>query len=110
MDKNTQLEQNNLDAQISLMKDIIENYHNIIYHVEEKGKELMNLLRERTVDDNEPIATRTVSFSNEKFEKLMDIAHILQDKSKYEQLGILAKKAVPDNVIKKKILLLLQKP
>ena len=103
------LEQNNLDTQTSLMKDIIQNDKNIIYHILENSKELMRILRQRKVDNNEPIETRTVSFTNEQFEKMIVIADMLENESKYEQLGILAKTAVPDNDIKKKILALLQK-
>lgn len=103
------LEQNNLDAQISLMKDIIQNDRNIIYHILENSKELMKILRQRKVDINEPDETRIVSFTNEQFEKMFNIVYILEDESKYEQLGILAKSAVPDNEVKKKILSLLQK-
>ncbi len=103
------LEQNNLDTQISLMKDIIQNDKNIIYHILENSKELMKILRQRKVDNNEPVETRTVSFTNEQFEKMFGIVDILESESKYEHLGILAKTAVPDNDVKKKILSLLQK-
>ena len=104
------LEQNNLDAQISLMKDIIRNDKDIIYHIEEKSKDLMKILNQRSVDNSQPIENRKISFTNEQFEKILDIVYILEDKSRYEKLGILAKNAIPDNSIKEKILSLLQKP
>lgn len=103
------LEQNNLDTQLSLMNDIIKNDQNIIYHVSEKGKELMSILKKAKFDNNEPIQTRTMSFTNEQFQKLMDIVYVLENESKYDQLGILAKTAVPDNESKKKILAMLRR-
>lgn len=99
------LEKNNLDAQISLMKDILSNYRNITYHVTEKGKELLGILKKRTYSED----SKTVTFSKEDFDKMFDIASILSEEGKHEQLGILAKKAVPDNETKIKILNILQK-
>jgi hypothetical protein len=103
------LEQNNLDAKISLMKDIIGNDKNIIYHILERSKELMKILNQRKFDADKPIKTRTIQFTNEQFEKILDIVSILENESNYEKLGILAKTSVPDNVVKKKILSILQK-
>lgn len=104
------LEQNNLNAQIALMKDIIQNDHNIMYHILSNAKELMGILQQKKVDNNEPIKTRMVSFTNEQFEKMTDIVSVLGDESRHELLGIMAEKAVPDNKIKKEILSILQKP
>lgn len=99
------LKQNNLDAQISLMNDILSNYTSIIYHINQKGKELLTTLRERVYSQDE----KSVSFTKEQFEKMFDIASILENERKFEQLGVLAATAAPDNEIKKGILKILQK-
>lgn len=103
------LKNNNLEAQISLMKDIIKNDNSIMYHVLYNAKELMAILNQRKVDNNEPVATRTVSFTNEQFEKMSDIVSVLCNENKHHLLGTLAETAVPENKIKKEILLILQK-
>jgi len=99
------LEQNNLDAQIKLMKDIIDNDHNIFYHVTTRGKELVeNLCRAKFND-----ADKTYSISQEDFKHIYSIACILKDESDFAKLGILAETAVPMNKVKKELLAMLQK-
>lgn len=39
------LANNNLMAQLELYSDITKNYSNIIYHINEKGLEIHNILR-----------------------------------------------------------------
>jgi len=94
------LAENNINTQNSLMKDIVSNYSNIIYSITERGKEMMSLLKTRTLNEEE----KTVTISMEDFEKLMNIAYILESKRKHDQLGILAESAVPDNELKIEIL------
>ena len=97
------LEQNNLNTQIFLMKDILKNYKSITYGITEKGKELLNILRANRSNGNE------VLFTKEQFDKMVDIASILEHERKFNRLGILAESAVPDNENKIKILDMLQK-
>jgi hypothetical protein len=98
------LEKNNINTQVILMKDIITNYKHITYSVTEVGKKLREHLATKKINDEE----KTVTISKEVFDKMLDIAYILQDEKKFEQLGILAQSAVPDNEIKIKILNQLQ--
>lgn len=100
----TKLEENNINVQIELMKDIMGNYKHILYHVTEKGKQLREHLSTKKINDEE----KTVTLSKETFDKILDIAYILQDEKKFGQLGVLAQSAVPDNEIKIKILNKLQ--
>ena len=101
----TTLERNNLDAQIKLMKDIIDNDHNIFYHVTTRGKELIGHLSNGTYND----ADKTYTFSQEEFNKMANIAYILKEESDFHKLGILAETAVPMNKVKKELLAMLQK-
>jgi len=103
----TKLEQNNLDTQIMLMNDIIQNYRGIIYHITENGKELMKIVRSGKTIQTENVDE--VIFTKEQNKTLFDIAYNLSEESRFETLGILATKAVPDNLIKTKILIELQK-
>lgn len=99
------LAKNNLDTQVSLMKDIIYNDHNIIYHIKEKGVSIVNTLQSATYNKED----ETYTLSKEKLNLILDIGYILSDDRKFEKLGILAQQSVPDNEIKKKILAMLQK-
>lgn len=101
----TQLEQNNLKTQATLMKDIISNYGSITYSIVEKAKEARKLLHTKMIDSsNVPLADAMVTLSYQDYEKLADILIDLSEESKWEKLGILAKTAVPDNELKRKIL------
>lgn len=98
------LEQNNLQAQNKLMNDIIRNYGHITYSVRERGKELMTLLLTRKLSDGE----KKVTLTKQDYDKILDIVKMLQDESRFDQLGILSKSAVPDNKTKLEILAILQ--
>jgi len=99
------LEQNNLDAQIKLMSDIIDNDHNIFYNVTTRGKELIDVLQNCKYVSSE----KSYTITEEDFKKLTKIAYILSDESNHKNLGTLAETAVPENKMKKEILSLLQK-
>jgi len=101
----TKLEENNIEAQVSLMKDIIQNYKSITYSVTESGSKLSELFRKRKFNE----VDNTVIFSRDDYDKMIEICYNLGDERKHIDLGILAKSAVPDNEIKLKILNLLQK-
>ena len=101
----TTLERNNLDVQIKLMKDIIDNDHNIFYHVTTRGKELIEILTNVKYNDDD----KTCTYSQEDFNKMANIAYILKEESEFHKLGILAETAVPMNKMNKEILALLQK-
>lgn len=103
------LEQNNLEAQRLLMTDIIDNFKSITYDVSQRGKEVLEILKRRTIDDNEPILNRKVILTNDDYEAIFEIALILSEQSNFHKLGILTKDAVPDNVTKLKLLQLLRK-
>lgn len=105
MEKSEKLVQNNLEAQLSLLNDIASNYRCIIYHITERGKDALKIIRERKYSED----GQTVIYSKENFDLLFDIASILSDSQKFDQLGILAKNAVPDNECKLNILNILQK-
>ena len=100
MSTTNKLEQNNINTQLELMGDIIINYGHIIYHINARGKELRELLATKKINEPE----KTVTLSKETFDKMLDIAYMLQDERKFTQLGSLAESAVPDNELKKKIL------
>jgi len=100
----TQLEQNNITTQLELCRDILSNYGSIIYEIEQKGKYIRELLATKKLDEKE----KTVTLTKETFDLLLDSAYILQDKNKWEQLGILSKSYIPELEIKKKILNQLQ--
>lgn len=99
------LEKNNINAQVSLMDDIINNDDHIIYHLGEKAKEVFDIITSgKHSNDN-----ASVTLTKESFDKTVDILRIMFNKDQYEKLGSLAKSAVPDNKIKKEILKMLQK-
>lgn len=100
----TKLEQNNINAQVSLMNDIIRNYSGITYSVATKGKDLVDLLACKKWNE----AEKTFTLDKETFEKISIIASSLQDERRFYKLGTLAESAVPDNEIKMKILKQLQ--
>lgn len=105
MSKMTQLEENNLKTQATLMKDIIRNYGHIIHSVMERAKEARKLLHTKQIDSKDvPLSDAKAILSYEAYEKIADILCDLSDESKWEKLGILAKSAVPDNELKLKIL------
>ncbi len=101
----TKLEENNINVQVDLMNDIISNYAGIIYDITKKGSDLREHLATKKLNEQE----KTVTISKEVFDKMLDIAYILQDDRKFGQLGILSNSAVMDNDIKCKILKKLQK-
>ena len=101
----SKIEENSFLTQIKLMIDIISNYKNITYSVARRGIEIRELLATKKINETE----KTVTLDRETFDKLLDIAYILQEERKWEKLGILAEKAVPDNETKIEILKLLQK-
>jgi hypothetical protein len=103
------LEQNNIEAQLKLCKDIIKKYEDIIYHVKEKGVELQRLVSNRKYDSKEPIETRTENFTNKVVEDILDIAINLSNESKFEKLGILANNVINEIKTKKDILEILNK-
>lgn len=102
----SETELKNLRAQVKLMSDIITNDDRITHHLEENGKKLMGLLKLSKINEKEEI--KTVTLTKENFDKILDIVYVLQEKRKWDQLGILASTAVPDNEIKKEILNLLK--
>lgn len=105
MGQMTQLEQNNLKTQSTLMKDIISNYAGITHSIREKAKEARKLLQSKQIDSsNVPLSDAKVLLSYEDYEKLADILIDLSDESKWGKIGILAKHAIPDNELKLKIL------
>jgi len=85
------------------MKDIISNYGNITYSVTEIGKKMSALLAATKQNEDE-----SFTLNKDNFNKILEYVRILQDKSNFELLGILAKSAVPDNEIKIQILKKLQ--
>lgn len=93
------LANNNLTAQLELYSDIVQNYSNMIYHINEKGLEIHNILRTSKKSDN-----GEVILSKEQYKQISDISYILSDVKRFKDLGILAEKSVPDNEIKLKIL------
>jgi len=98
MDKE-KLANNNLATQLELYEDISQNYSNIIHHVQEKGYEIHNIIKK-----SKKLESGEVVLSKENYDRLFDISYILSSRDRYENLGILAKTAVPDNEIKFKIL------
>jgi hypothetical protein len=99
------LAKNNIDAQISLMKDILQNYNHIIYHITNNCKEVSTLLGKRVFSHDKS----AVSLTKEEYDCITELIEILCNQERYEQLGILAKTAVPDNKVKLNILSILQK-
>lgn len=99
------LELNSLKTQIELMHDIIQNDKSIIYHINEKANEVLKLIALAKYEEE----NKTYTIKQEDFEQIKHILYILKDKDKFEQLGVLAKSAVPDNYTKSKILELLTK-
>jgi hypothetical protein len=100
----TTLEDNNIKTQVKLMGDIISNYNAMHYGITQKGKELRELCATKKINEEE----KTVTFSKDVFNKILDIAYILQDESKWEDINSSTKRAVPDNCVKIEILKLLQ--
>jgi hypothetical protein len=99
------LEKNNIETQVSLMKDIIYNDHNIFYHIQEKGGVIKSTLQGSVYNKEED----TYSIKKDDFNIILGIAVMLSSDRNFDQLGILAKSSVPDNEVKKKILAMLQK-
>jgi len=97
--ENEKLSSNNLSAQLELYSDICQNYSSILHHISEKGTLIHEIIRKSKKSDS-----GEVTLSKEDYEKLFDISYILSDRNRYENLGILAKTAVPDNFVKLKIL------
>ena len=93
------LANNNLMAQLELYSDITQNYSNIIHHINEKSLDIHNILRLSKKSDNGEVV-----LSKEEYKQISDISYILSDRKRFEDLGILAIKSVPDNEIKLKIL------
>lgn len=102
------LEKNNVNTQISLMKDIIKAKDHILYHVNNRGKEIRNYLAEakRNTHNNE---TGTVTLTKEQFNEIWDIATYLSDEAYFHKLGSLAETAVPEIKMKTEILDMLRK-
>ena len=96
------IEEKSMLTQVKIMKDIIQNYDGITYHVEDKGKELFELLKSCTQTGNGEEQITTVP--KVTFDKIMDIVYVLRERRKWEKLGSLAENAVPDNVRLKEIL------
>lgn len=101
----SQLAENNLTAQLSLMDDIISNNGSITFHIVERGKKIMEILRERKLIDKE----KSVTFTKEQYDEMFNLVSALTSEDNFYKLGILAERAVPDNKIKLKILAMLQK-
>lgn len=99
-----QLEENNILAQISLMKDIIKNYESIVYHIQTSAKEALTSLHTKNIEQNVPSAQAKVTILLPEYEKIADILIDLSDKRKWHKLGILCTTAIPDNETKLEIL------
>ena len=100
----TKLEENNVNAQIALIRDILSNINSIEFTFTTVGTELYSKIQYCKFDKE----TETYSIKKEDFSDILSIIIKLKDKSRWDELGILNKKAVPDNVEKIKILNILQ--
>lgn len=100
----SKLEENNIKTQVKLMGDIISNQKSLNYGITEKGKELRELCATKKINEEE----KTVTFSKDVFDKILDIAYTLQEERKWEYINSLTKQAYPDNQTKVEILKLLQ--
>lgn len=89
----TEIEEKSIRTQLKLLNNIADNYRGIIYHVTTRGKEIRELLATKKINE----AENTITLSKENFDTLLSIAYILQDENRFDQLGILAKSAAPDN-------------
>lgn len=100
----TKLEENNINAQVSLMKDIIQADKNIHYHIVENAKNAKNCLTNAKLDEDNKI----YHLSKDDFENIFEILSNIE-KNNYNKLGILAQTAGPERDSKLKILEILQK-
>lgn len=94
----------NLKAQNQLMSDIISNYEGILYHVQEKGKQMRELMqhRKRNKEDD------SVTYTKEEFDKLDDLSFMFKDDQGFHKLGIMAERGMEDNAVKIPILKMLK--
>jgi len=91
--------ENNVNTQIGLYKDILKNYDDIIYHIVTNCEEIKKMISRIKKGNDGSITIQSADYN-----KIFDYLYVLSDKSKFENLGILAKSAVPENEIKVKIL------
>lgn len=105
------LEKNNINAQLSLMDDIISAKDNILYHVKNRGKEIRTKLAEAKRDSRNSSSseTGTVLLTKEQFDEIWDITTYLSDEGYFHKLGCLAETAMPEIKMKKEILDILRK-
>ncbi len=99
------LEENNINAQVELMSDIISNFRSISYAITAKADDLVAHLGKRIMSND----AKTVTIDKAEFDSIMSIARILQKQDRWDELNNTTKRCVPDNETKVKVLSLLQK-
>ncbi len=101
----TKIEENSLNAQIELMKDVIRNYEKICYAVTTKADNLAQYLYSKTVSDD----SESVTLNKQEFGDMKDAVRILQNRHRWNELNSVTSDIVTENEIKIKVLLMLQK-
>ncbi len=99
------LSENNLNAQVELMKSIINNYGTITYSIKEKANTLAECLSKAKYSDN----MESVTIDAETFQNIMKAAILIQKEDRWEELTSISGGAINENRIKKEVLSLLQK-
>ncbi len=101
----TKLEENNLNTQIELMKDIISNYGSLLYRINATGDKVRELLSNKVLSDDQ----KTCTLDKKVFDQILDTSYALSDTNNFGKFGTHEQKLVSDNESKIKILRLLQK-
>lgn len=95
----TKLEENNINAQMSLLEDISRNYRTILRDIQQAGLNLILALENRKYD----AATESFTMPKAEIDKIWEIATTLKDET-WQKLGNSSKSAVMENEIKREIL------
>lgn len=95
----TPIEEKSIKTQIELMNDIINNDNTIMYSIERRGKELLDILSTLVSDNNDNFL-----INRETYQKLLDIAYILKSEENWSKLTSISENAIINNKIKKEIL------
>ena len=100
----TKLEENNINAQVVLMNDIIQANKHIHYDIVENVKKSKNALTNSKLSED----NKTYLLNKEDFENIYEFLSNIE-KNTYSKLGILSKTIGPERDTKMKILEILQK-